>query len=79
MRVRIRGNPNRGELKRIMEKKGLPIDRQSLDFMYSKASTPGHFRIVRNIAELASEMALLDSESISFHYLQEAEQLIMEA
>lgn len=78
MRVRIQGNPVRQELTEMMEKKGLPTDRQSIDFVYSKASTPGHFRIVRNIAELASEMAVLDKSKIAYRHLKEAESLIVE-
>jgi DNA transposition AAA+ family ATPase len=78
MRVRVQGSPIRNELKSIMEKKGIPTDGQSMEFMYTKVSTPGHFRILRNIAELAAEMASMEKQPISFNHLLEAEKLIME-
>jgi DNA transposition AAA+ family ATPase len=78
MKVRIDGSPLREELKAMMEKRELPTDRASLDFMIKKTEKPGHFRLLRNISELATEIAGLEGVPVEFSHLCEAEKLIME-
>lgn len=78
MKVRVDGNPIRSELKAILEKRGLPTDRSSVDFLVQKAEKPGHFRLIRNIAELATEIAAMEKVPVSYHHLLEAEKLTME-
>lgn len=78
LKVTISGEPGRAQVKEMMEKKGLPVDRASVDFMMNKASAPGHYRIVRNIGELAVEMAEMNNEPVSHKHLLHAETLIME-
>jgi len=78
MKVRIDGSPIRDELVKMMEKRELPTDRVSVDFMIKKAEKPGHFRILRNISELATEIAGLEGVPVAISHLREAEKLIME-
>jgi len=77
MKVRIDGAPVRSELREIMEKRGMPTDRSSMDFMTQKALLPGNFRNMRNIVELATEIADMENTAVAFQHLLEAEKMTM--
>ncbi len=78
MKVRVIEDIDKKELSEIMGRRDVPTDKSSLEFMAKKAAKPGHYRIIRNIIEIANEVALLKNEHVKLEHLVEASQMIME-